>query len=69
MDLVEVGGKFEASNFWFSLNVLFLLAEVPPGCQTLDVLSVARLEAFRALKLSRLESFRALKLIGQIGGV
>ena len=33
-----------------------------------DVVPVARLEAFRALKLSRLESFRALKSIGQIGG-
>ena len=32
-----------------------------------DVVPVARLEAFRALKLFRLESFRALKFIGQIG--
>ena len=32
-----------------------------------DVVPVARLEAFMALKLSRLESFRALKFIGQIG--
>ena len=32
-----------------------------------DVVPVARLEAFRALKLSRLESIRALKFVGQIG--
>ena len=32
-----------------------------------DVVPIARLEAFRALKLSRLESFRALKFFGQIG--
>ena len=37
--------------------------------QYLDVVPVARLEAFRALKHSRLESFRALKSIGHIGGV
>ena len=35
----------------------------------MDVVPVARLEAFRALKLSRFESFRVLKSIGQIGGV
>ena len=34
----------------------------------LDVVPVARLEAFRALKLSRLESFRALNFIGQVRG-
>ena len=32
----------------------------------MDVVPIARLEAFRALKLSRLECFRALKFIGQI---
>ena len=32
-----------------------------------DVVSVARLEEFRALKLSRYESFRALTFVGQIG--
>ena len=31
-----------------------------------DVVPVARLEAFRALKLSILESLRALKFVGQI---
>ena len=34
----------------------------PPTNEKLDVVPVARLEAFRALKLSKLESFRALKL-------
>ena len=32
-----------------------------------DVVPVARLKAFRALKLSRFESFRALKFVGKIG--
>ena len=34
----------------------------------LDVVPVARLEYFRALKFSRLESFRALNPYCQIGG-
>ena len=33
-----------------------------------DVVPVARLEDFRALKSSNLEDFRALKPYGQIGG-
>ena len=32
---------------------------------SVDVVPVARLEYFRALKFSRLESFRALQLYGQ----
>ena len=33
-----------------------------------DVVPIARMEAFRALKFSRLESFRALNAYSQIGG-
>ena len=33
-----------------------------------DVVPIASLEAFRALKSSNLEAFRALKPYGQIGG-
>ena len=33
------------------------------------IVTVARLEGFRALKSSKLEGFRALKPYGQIGGV
>ena len=35
----------------------------------LQIVPVARLEAFRALKLSRLETFRALKSFGQVGAL
>ena len=33
----------------------------------LDVVPIARLEGFRALKFSKFDYFRALKCIGQIG--
>ena len=35
----------------------------------LQIVPVARLEAFRALKLSRLETFRAVKLFSQVRGI
>ena len=46
-------------------NEVYQFYQVVTG--RVDVVPVARLEAFMALKLSRLESFRALKFIGQIG--
>ena len=52
----------------FSVNHMLTVPHNQEICETLqtnDVVPVARLEAFRALKLSRLESFRALKFVSQ----
>ena len=53
---IRSSGVIEFMSALFTRDVVFL-----------DVVPVARLEAFRALNLSRLESFRALKFVGQIG--
>ena len=55
-------------NFLFSPGLRTVLY-IYYGSLEADVVPVARLEAFRALKFSRLESFRALNPNSQIGGL
>ena len=64
-DLYLVDSTNHNSQLVTKLRRLARIVEYSKG----DVVPIARLEAFRALKLSRLESSRALKLIGQIEGV
>ena len=45
-----------------------LLTDLLKAKDNIDVVPVARLEYFRALKFSRLESFRALNSYCQVGG-
>ena len=70
---ISINAKFStrlmAANGAVHSKLVYLITlwAVPNSICLRDVVPVARLEAFRALKISRLESFRALKFIGQIG--
>ena len=69
--LVELVGLNKASmqNLSFLGSLMdYLSGWRPTGRWTVDVVPIASLEAFRALKSSNLEPFRALKPYGQIGG-